>query len=261
MMEYLAFSVLASGSKGNSTYIEGPEGAIVIDAGLSAREIIRRTLSAGGEPGRIRGLLLTHEHSDHLRGVVPLARKLKIPVIGTAATLAAARLPVDITSISFNSGRSFNKAGFSIMPFSIPHDAADPVGYIIQFDHVRLGLATDLGYGTALVRDRLRNCQVVILESNHDEQMLMDGPYPWFLKQRVNSRSGHLSNTSSSGILKDIFHAGLEKVTLAHLSEINNEPDLALGSAKDILGLNGKSVRLMAASAYEPMPLSRVDLR
>ncbi len=261
MMGSIAFSVLSSGSKGNSMYIDGPEGAIVIDAGLSARQIIRRTVSAGGEPGRIRGILLTHEHSDHLRGVVPLARKLKIPVYGTASTIMAAQLPEDIAIINFDSGRSFNVAGFSIMPFALPHDAADPVGYIVEIEDIRIGLATDLGYGTVLVRDRLRNCRVVILESNHDEQMLMDGPYPWFLKQRVNSRSGHLSNKASSMILEEIFHAGLESVTLAHLSEINNEPELALGSAKDILGLNGRSIKLTAASVHESMPLTRLDLR
>ncbi len=256
----VSFSVLTSGSKGNSTYIECGEGAVLVDSGLSAREIVKRTLAAGGDPGRVRAILLTHEHSDHLRGVVPLARKLKVPVYATALTLNGSSLPQDVSTVCVNSGQSFVAAGFKIRPFSVPHDAADPVGYTLEHDSIRIGLATDLGYGTALVRERLTDCRALILESNHDERMLMDGPYPWFLKQRVGSRRGHLSNTSSSGIIEEVAHAGLESVTLAHLSEVNNEPELALDTAREVFGRKGQGTILRAASPYDAMPLVRIEI-
>ena len=260
MTEPVSFSVLTSGSKGNSTYIECAEGAVLVDSGLSAREILRRTLAAGGDPGRVKAILLTHEHSDHLRGVVPLARRLKVPVYATAPTLAESSLPLDVHTVCVNTGQSFEAAGFTLRPFSVPHDAADPVGYTLEYDSVRVGLATDLGYGTTLVKETLAGCRVLILESNHDKRMLMDGPYPWFLKQRVGSRRGHLSNISSSSILEDVVHSGLESVVLAHLSEVNNEPQLALATAREVFGRKGQGIVLRAASPYEAMPLERIDV-
>ncbi|TNF47394.1 MBL fold metallo-hydrolase [bacterium] len=253
----IGLSVLASGSKGNSIYLEGPDGALLIDAGLSAREIVKRIESTGADPGMVRGILLTHEHSDHMRGVKVVARRLKIPVYATPKTVAASRIPEDVQIHEIKAGSPFTAAGFEIMPFTVPHDALDPVGFIAGLDSVRIGVATDLGHATTLVRERLKDCRAMVLESNHDEKMLMEGPYPWFLKQRVKSRSGHLSNTASSQILGQLTNPELQFVVLAHLSEINNEPDLALGTAREALAGYGSSLRV--ASASVPTKLVYLD--
>jgi len=246
----ISLSVLASGSKGNSVYLEGPEGALLIDAGLSARETIKRIETVGADPGFVRGIIVTHEHSDHMGGVKVVARRLKIPVYATRKTAGAASLPDDVQVRLIESGTSFEAAGFEIMPFSIPHDALDPVGFTAKLDSIRVGVATDLGCATALVRERLIECRAVVLESNHDEKMLMEGPYPWFLKQRVKGRTGHLSNEAAARMLNDLSSTDLQHVFLAHLSEINNAPDLALGTAREALA--GYGTDLEAASPAAP---------
>lgn len=255
----IGLSVLSSGSKGNCIYVEGPHGAVIIDAGLSAREILKRLALVGGDPSRVGAILLTHEHTDHSRGIMPLARKLKVPVYGTLGTLEAVRLPQDVHTLPFRSGTGFNGPGFGVMPFSIPHDAMDPVGFVLEADDVRIGIATDLGYGTALARERLKGCAAVVLESNHDETMLMEGPYPWFLKQRVRSRRGHLSNEASARILNAIKGSDLQLTVLAHLSEVNNSPELALTSAMDSIAGDGGGPRLEVASVSKPLPMIWLD--
>lgn len=251
----VGFSVLSSGSKGNSLFIQGPGGALVIDAGLSAREILKRLSDVGQVPSSVRGILLTHEHTDHVRGVRPLARKLKVPVYGTAETLRVVDLPMDIETVPLRSGQRFHCHGFDISPFSIPHDAGDPVGFVLAAGPLRVGVATDLGYGTSLVKERLKGCQAVVLESNHDEKMLMEGPYPWFLKQRVRSRTGHLSNSASSVMLESVRGSDLQIAVLAHLSEVNNSPELALASAVDVVRVDGGGPRIEVASVSTPLPM------
>lgn len=255
----IGLSVLSSGSKGNCIYISGDDGAVIVDAGLSAREILRRLAVVGCEPLRIKGILVTHEHTDHVRGLAALARKLKTPVYGTAETLDAIHLPRDIGKRSFRAGRAFDGMGFEVMPFSVPHDARDPVGFVIRLGTTAIGVATDLGYGTALVKERLKGCRAVVLESNHDERMLMEGPYPWFLKQRVRSRRGHLSNDSSAEMLSVVQGSGLQLAVLAHLSEINNRPHLALGTATEAVRCGGGGPRVEVASVYEPLPMMWLD--
>lgn len=249
----LSISVLASGSKGNSIYLESHGRALVIDAGLSARELMRRMALAGADPGKVEGILVSHEHSDHNRGVRALARRLRVPVLATSGTLDRTELADDITCRVIRSGESSGLGPFSVLPFTLPHDAAEPVGFIIESDGIRVGLATDLGYCTALVAERLSGADAIIIESNHDLKMLLDGPYPWFLKQRVKSRMGHLSNASSAAVLADLTHPDLQHVILAHLSEVNNDPDLAGRTAREADGIRTNGTGVWVSQAAEPL--------
>ena len=258
-MKHIGVSALASGSKGNSIFIDGPEGSLLVDAGLSAREITRRMAQIGESPERIAGILVTHDHSDHLRGVRVLAKRLGVTVYGTADTLNAAALPDSINIRVVRSGDEFTVAGFTVRPFSLPHDAMDPVGYKLEQNGVKIGVATDLGYATALVKRRLAGCDMLILESNYDEDMLLEGPYPWFLKQRIRSRRGHLSNAASSQALTELLHPGLQRVVLAHLSEVNNCPEAALGEAKGATGVRENGLDLTAAGMAEPTPIMIIE--
>lgn len=228
--------LLASGSKGNSFFIETGGTKLLLDAGLSAVEILRRLNAIGIVGGELDAILVSHEHLDHVRGAGTLARKLKIPVMLSHPThKQAARYLAKTKVIEFESGHSFCFKDIKIDPFPITHDACDPVGFILESVEGAAGFATDLGIATRLVADKLQKCRILVLESNHDEEMLMTGPYPWHLKQRIKSRHGHLSNTDSAALLKGILHPGLEGVFLAHLSEVNNDPYLAHAAANSLL--------------------------
>jgi phosphoribosyl 1,2-cyclic phosphodiesterase len=155
----------------------------------------------------------------------------------------------------------FHAAGFSVHPFSLPHDASDPVGFVLSMAGIRIGIATDLGCATALIKTRLEKCDFLFLESNHDEKMLMEGPYPWFLKQRIRSRMGHLSNETSARTLSELTHGGLKGVVLAHLSETNNRPEIALKVADEMICTNRNGVPVTVAGMAEPTPVFRLDLK
>jgi phosphoribosyl 1,2-cyclic phosphodiesterase len=228
--------LLASGSKGNAIFIEAGGSKILIDAGLSAREVINRLAAIGVAGGELDAILVSHEHTDHTRGAGTLARRVKIPLLISYPTLShTGRLLEKAEVIEFESGYPFAFRDILIDPFPTTHDASDPVGFIIECREGRVGMATDLGIVTRLVRDKLSGCRAVILESNHDEEMLLNGPYPWHLKQRIKSRHGHLSNHDSAALLEEIVHGGLEGVFLAHLSEVNNDPAVALEVARGLL--------------------------
>jgi phosphoribosyl 1,2-cyclic phosphodiesterase len=225
----LRVCLLASGSKGNSLFVEAGETKILVDVGLSAREITVRLEKIGVAAADLNGILISHEHGDHIRGAGTLARRFKIPVLisypaskQTHEHFRSARL------IEFETGCSFEFRDILIDPFPITHDAADPVGFVIDSHEARIGVATDLGIVTRLVQEKLKKSKVLVLESNHDEDMLLNGPYPWHLKQRIKSRHGHLSNVESAELLIKVMHPGLEGVFLAHLSEANNHPEIAL---------------------------------
>lgn len=252
---------LASGSKGNSVFLDGPDGALLVDAGLSAREIVKRIHTVGGDPARIKAILVTHDHTDHTRGVRVLAKRLSIPVIGTRGTLETAGLCEAAIVSHIRPGKEFQAAGFIVHPFSLPHDASDPVGFVLSVAGTRVGIATDLGCATALVQTRLQECDFLFLESNHDEKMLMEGPYPWFLKQRIRSRMGHLSNEASAGILAELIHGGLRGVVLAHLSEMNNRPDIALGKAGEVIEGLRSGAKVTVAGMAEPTSVFRLELK
>jgi len=208
---------------------------------------------AGLQPGRLTAVLVSHEHRDHVAGVGPLARRYRLPVYLNKATLSATQGQLGrIETRHFKTGEGFELDGLAVHPFSISHDAADPVGFTFIFKGIKLGLATDLGVATNLVKTHLTSCRALILESNHDPRMLLDGPYPWNLKQRVQGRRGHLSNEDAAKVLDEVRHAALARVVLAHLSETNNLPDKALAESAPILSDPAGRTHLSAACQDKP---------
>lgn len=324
------FTVLASGSKGNSTVVSGGQTRILVDAGLSCRELFRRMRTAGEDPESLDAIVITHEHQDHINGLAVTARKLGIPVYFTAAThrawmrwltprrtmtyaqwleqcrkqaaerqaeanpvetgepdepeavttvesagqetaagqetgatqtaeTAAAPAKDDTTWLPaveyFEAGRPFSIGDIILSPFTIPHDAADPVGFVLQAEGVRMGFATDLGYIPPNVKAQLKGVDLLLLESNHDLEMLRDGPYPWSVKQRVLSRVGHLSNDAAAEFLSSGYDGQAAYVILAHLSESNNLPELARVTADRALcgRANLLANRLLLAEQHQPI--------
>ena len=334
------FTVLASGSKGNSTVVTGGRTRILVDAGLSCRELFRRMKLAGEEPETLDAIIVTHEHTDHINGLVVTARKLGIPVYFTEGThrawmrwltprrqmtyaqwfeqvrrqaaekqaeaesaqcgadceadelesddcdeagptIAAEELageaaapevacgqaagnrvpsrkqdPTWLPCVEyFQSGQPFEIGDIAVSPFTIPHDAADPVGFVFCASGVRMAVATDLGYIPPNVKAQLKGVDLLLLESNHDLEMLRDGPYPWSVKQRVLSRVGHLSNEAAAEFLEKGYDGQAAYVILAHLSESNNLPDLARVTAER--ALNGRASllanRLLLAEQHAPL--------
>jgi len=315
------FTVLASGSKGNCTVISGGNTRILVDAGLSCRELFRRMEQAGEDPRTLNAILVTHEHQDHVNGLAVTARKLGIPVYFTEAThrewmrwvtprrrmtyaewleqcrrQAAERQgeasgasaefedsECEATAVSidaqeatessaeakpakpdptwlpaveyFQAGQPFHVGDIAVSPFTIPHDATDPVGFVFQADGVRLALATDLGYIPPNVKAQLKGVDLLLLESNHDLDMLRDGPNPWQVKQRVLSRVGHLSNDATAEYLEGSYDGQATWIILGHLSESNNLPELARLAAER--ALNGRASllgnRLLIAHQHEPL--------
>lgn len=246
--------LLASGSKGNAVYIETGGTRLIIDAGLSATEILKRLALIGVEASSIHGILISHDHSDHTRGTGTLARKLKIPVLVSYRTRKAVeKLLHKCSVIEFESEYPFTFRDISIDPFQTTHDAVDPLGFVIDSTEGRYGHATDFGIVTRLLTEKLRRCRALVIEANHDEEMLMNGPYPWHLKQRIKSRHGHISNTESVNLLEELLHEGLQGVFLAHLSEVNNDPQLPQIAAEKLLaGQTVCSPDLFIGTQYHP---------
>jgi phosphoribosyl 1,2-cyclic phosphodiesterase len=229
---------------------------LYFDSGLSGREHARRLCQSGLECGPPDAIFLSHEHSDHLRGVGVLARKFDAPVYTSPGTAEAAskrlgRLP---ELVAMPNGDRVDMGTLSVSSFSVPHDAADPSGYVIQWSGGRLGIATDLGVAGPLVRASLSGCSALLLEFNHDLEMLWNGSYPWPLKQRIASATGHLSNESAAELLSSVAHGGLRVVVLAHLSEENNRADLASDAAREVL--KGQAVY----AGLQDRPLVSMDL-
>ncbi len=357
----MRMTVLASGSKGNSTVIASSRTRVLVDAGLSCRELLRRMALVGEDPAQLSAILITHEHQDHVAGLATLARRLRIPVFFTepthrawvrmltprttmsyaqwldqyhraklpaiasinaapetspdpaqlesiaAVSSEAAALTPDPSSLAlspnrsddpnasmelpanpedeedcapastprekadpaflpaveyFQAGRTFSIGDLEICPFTIPHDAADPCGFVFQSlsDGIRMALATDLGYMPPNVKSAIKNVDVLFLESNHDLEMLKDGPYPWSVKQRVLSRVGHLSNDATAEFLQRDYDGGAAWVVLGHLSESNNLPELARITAERALGdrlslLGNKVLLALQSTPLDPITL------
>ncbi|MDX1776876.1 MAG: MBL fold metallo-hydrolase [Desulfobulbales bacterium] len=236
----MKFCVLGSGSKGNATYLESGGSRILIDAGMSGIELQRRLSAIGVELSAIDAILVTHEHNDHIQGVGVLSRREKIPVYANAATFsAAAKIIKNLYSYNeFATGESFYLRNFKIHPFSVSHDAADPVGFRISDNSLSFGYCTDTGRISKLMLHRLASCRALVVESNHDIEMLQNGTYPPYLKQRIQSGQGHLDNMAAAALLQQLVHADLQHVVLAHLSEENNHPEIAFHTVVDALGNN-----------------------
>jgi phosphoribosyl 1,2-cyclic phosphodiesterase len=333
----MRMTVLASGSKGNSTVIASPNTAILVDAGLSCRELLKRMKAASEDPAALSAIIITHEHQDHVSGLGTLARRLGIPVYLTepthrawvrmltprttmtyaqwldkvqkekearAAAVAAEVAPVqtstepldlaasieafamdpdrdpdedlcddssatvkrDSTLLPaveyFHSGTNFSIGDISVTPFTIPHDAADPCGFVFesQGEHIRMAVATDLGYVPPNVKAALRRVDALLLESNHDLDMLKDGPYPWSVKQRVLSRVGHLSNHATAEFLARDYDGGATYIILGHLSEQNNNPSLALLAAEQAIGGRMSLLGNRLLLAEQAAPLAPITL-
>jgi phosphoribosyl 1,2-cyclic phosphodiesterase len=347
----MRMTVLASGSKGNSTVISSSRTRVLVDAGLSCRELLKRMSIAGEDPTQLDAILITHEHQDHIAGLSVLARRLNIPVFFTepthrawvrmltprttmtyakwldhmqreketrAAAVAAntidpaalraaqseaiasisaeaaalnrsddpnatLELPVDPDEESlcspeaespapkpdptylpaveyFHAGTQFSIGDIDITPFTIPHDAADPCGFVFESEGIRMALATDLGYMPPNVKAALKRIDVLLLESNHDLEMLRDGPYPWSVKQRVLSRVGHLSNDATAEFLQKDYDGGATWIVLGHLSESNNAPELVRLSAEQALCHHPTLLGNRVLLAHQSAPLDSITL-
>ncbi len=228
--DHLTVCILASGSKGNAIFVSNGATSILIDAGLSGIEIERRLKSRGLSPENLDAILVSHEHHDHIQGVGVLSRRFNLPVYMNPRTREAAvsHLGNVYEVKNFECGSKFTVKDLAIHPFAISHDAEDPSGFTIHQDGIKIGIATDLGIATSMVKEHLKDSTLLVLEANHDEKMLINGPYPWPIKQRIKSRIGHLSNLASKHLLNEIQHDRLKYVMLAHLSETNNTPQKAV---------------------------------
>ncbi len=230
---------LFSGSSGNCYYIGSRSQGLLIDVGPSCRRVEGVLALCGIDPRRLKGILVTHEHSDHTNGIRVLARKYDLPVYGTPGTLDAIAPQVgEVELIDISDGGEL--AGMQVTPFPVSHDCAQPVGYRIHTEDGReFCLATDLGCLSERVKQALQGCDMVVLESNHDLNMLRSGRYPLSLKRRIASSHGHLSNTACAGVLPGLVQSGVRRFMLAHLSDENNTPELAMKTSADALAQAG----------------------
>jgi len=242
--------VLASGSSGNCVLVASATTHVLIDAGLSGRETLRRLNAVGLDVSRIDGVCLTHEHDDHRSALPVLHRRHGTTLYANAGTIEAVQHRISGVPLTWNvfaTGSPFPLGDLVIEPFSVPHDSYDPVGFVLRSGKARVGVVTDMGMPTALIREHLRACQVIVLEANHDETMLKASNRPWTLKQRIAGRQGHLSNRAAAELLCELGSATLRTVYLAHLSRDCNTPDVALRTVCGVLqrrGLGHVDVRL-----------------
>lgn len=255
----MRFSVLGSGSKGNCTLVESGSTRLLIDNGFSGKEILARLAGLGVAPETLTAIVVTHEHDDHIKGIGVLARRLHLPVYANAATHRAAERRVGNlpSRHEFGVGEAFVLGDLQIHPFSVSHDTVDPVGFVVSDGASSLGYCTDTGKITQLIKYHLQKCQALVLEANHDVQMLQEGPYPLPLKQRVLSSRGHLANGDSVELAACLAADRLQLLVLAHLSEMNNHPDLVLQEVgRRLLGFG--TLEVLLASQWQAGPLREI---
>lgn len=263
----LRVTILASGSSGNCTLLETLQTRLLVDAGLGKRETLRRLAQVGRAVDRLSGIVISHEHTDHIGSLAQVLGQWRTTVYLNEATHGNVMRTLPERSHKrldrvehIRAGQRFTVGDIEVSPFSIPHDAADPLGFTFRANGTKVAIVTDLGYLPELVKVHLRDSDCLMLESNHDLEMLKVGPYPWEVKQRVMSRTGHLSNHTVSEFLSDAegFDARARYVVLAHLSENNNNPDVARISAEEALGrrtgASAFSGELIVASQSSPLP-------
>ena len=235
--------VLASGSSGNCTLVASNGINLLVDAGISARETEARLAGAGASIGGIEAILVSHEHSDHRGALRALQRKTAAALYANAATIEALEQDTRLRDLEWNvftTGQPFEIGDIRVEPFSVPHDSYDPVGFVLNAGNARAGIVTDMGVATGLIRERLKSCSVLVLEANHDEELLRESERPWSLKQRIMGRQGHFSNRQAAELLREIAGPHLRTVLLAHLSADCNRPDLAAKTVRDALAECGQ---------------------
>jgi len=258
------FTILGSGSGGNCAYLEAGEIRLLIDAGFSGRQIRERLASIGRSPEELSGILITHEHGDHIQGLGVLAGRLQLPVYANRLTREAierqfpeSRIPF----VQFETGASFSLGTVEVRTFSVPHDAMDPVGFVLATPGGEVGFLTDLGHATRLILERVRMVRWLVLEANHDLKLLQDDmKRPWSTKQRILSRHGHLSNDAAAEVVAQLAPGNLRRIYLGHLSRDCNRPDLARQAIRrrlDALGMPGIEVHDTSQDA--PCPTLDLD--
>ncbi len=227
---------VASGSNGNCYYIGNDTDALLVDAGISCRQILMRMSGKGLDPSKVKAVFISHEHSDHMRGARVLEKKLKVPVYLTARTYNTAyRNMQPAWPKFFSPGAEIRIGSFTVHPFTKKHDASEPCSFRIEYQGVNVGVITDVGEPCDNVTSHLGLCNAVFLESNYDEELLMKGSYPWYLKKRIASSVGHLSNLQALNLLRESAGANLKCVFLSHLSAENNTPELAFNTCSTLL--------------------------
>jgi len=232
----MRFASLGSGSRGNGALIEAGNTLILLDCGFTVVEVERRMARLGKAPSDLGAIVVTHEHGDHIKGVGPLARRYKIPVWMTPGTARHPRLGELPQLLHFNSHAGFAIDDLELTPYPVPHDAREPAQFVFDDGAHRLGILTDVGCWTPHIEERLSRCDALMLECNHDSDMLLQGSYPPSLKQRVGGRHGHLSNHQAADLLGRLDTSKLQHLVAAHLSEENNRPQLAQQTLAGVMG-------------------------
>ena len=261
----LKICVLSSGSSGNMVHLQAEGETILIDAGISSRETGKRMAALGLAAETVRAVLISHEHADHCKGAPVLARKLGVPLYMTEGTAEAFRSTFatngrETTIRTFQTGESIQIGPFLVEPFPTPHDAADSCGFVLWYRDIKASVVTDLGHLPLFIRKKIQGSRLLVLESNHDESMLWAGRYPWWLKQRILSRHGHLSNRTVAAYIREEVEAWCEYLFLAHISKENNSPELALRATMEALDERGnRSTRVVMTSQDEPTPVIEID--
>ena len=250
----MEIAVLGSGSAGNATLVRARGVTILLEAGLSARQIAERARAAGYDPGAVAAAFVSHAHTDHVKGAPVFSRRHRVPVFMTDPTRETLRRlwrkpPSFHGSETLAEGGTVDIGPFRVRTFPVPHDADGTVGYVVEAEGVRFGYVTDLGHVTTLVVERLRGCDALLIEMNHDPDLLREGPYPWDVKQRIASRHGHLSNEDGASLLERAVGSATRTIFLGHLSETNNQPAIALATARLAVERAGRGDLAVAAAA------------
>ena len=252
----IGFCILSSGSKGNATYIESPQTKLLLDCGINYKQLTLKLKEIERSPDDIDAILVSHEHSDHIKGIEKLAKDHDIPIFANSGTIkemlkefsTRPRFKV------FTTGETFEYKDMVIRPFSIQHDTVDPVAFTIEMEGIKLGFCTDLGFATSYTEQELKGCNYLVLEANHEVDLVHASSRPAVYKERVLSRMGHLSNDQCADLLARIYHEGLEEVFLAHLSEECNQPDIALSKIATYLKQRAIDLPLSIAHQHQITP-------